>query len=38
MLDFIGTNEYQRTQALYYGGAPTFDQIIKKIRAVSDKL
>lgn len=30
--------EYQRTQALYYGGAPTFDQILEKIRALSGKL
>lgn len=34
----VYAREYQRTQALYYGEAPTFDQIIEKISALSDKL
>ena len=34
----VYAREYQRTQALYYGGAPSFDQIMEKIKAWSSKL
>jgi hypothetical protein len=34
----VYAREYQRTQALYYGGAPSFDQIMERISAFSSKL